>query len=847
MTAPPASRVELAGSPPEAPKPEAKAPTNEQRVASDASNVLNLNKKGGFEGALKVITNAESVAGARQASAINERLARSGNPSAIHPGDPTAAFKVEEPPKILPVINEQAPEPKVNIVPIVIEPDPAIDAARARAEGLGGLASGLPSENHEFPQFKPPARPAEVEDLPPIRLNDITTQVDRNLGESRPAQQIVTEPEPAPVVTAEITPPAKKGNLDRAAEAMRRLVSRRHTKFMEDGTAASPAEAPIATMVATEASTPEAAATPPKSKREEQLEYVLAGNAKEQDLLQQLKERKPLKKSEGLDLVENNFGTEVDKTGAKKRTPEGKIIYGEAKQNIDVIQDLVEKGVGNLSDEQKTLAIAQVRQCLEGLDESRRLRWEGMDPAEVSAEIEPMMKDPDFINQVREGLGKLKEQEPIQDNVTEAKTRLEQAQRQTKSLNGEMAQITGLISSNRASAEEFADRTDRGGSKGAKLQELERIQAEMPTLIEDLAVAEGSLKYSNDQIVQLRISRNIARNTGKDVSKIDEQIRIQKENASNYEKEASTIRTRIETKTNLENQRAALMREAADLEDKRLELNEQQSEATEELNRANVEFSTAQGTRKVAENEFASDVRMLLPEATIAYAQKKLIAKEAKDEAERQEAIVNAKSLGEKAVLVGMARYNRMPPVEVRETKWHGLKKTSETRLVPGKYPGRVIEQDFRNLLKNNDPQALMRIVMTNARDSTGKYLMTNEQIEAQLKDKEFMDEMTPKVLAKLIETKQLLNPLTENEAVILGQSEWGANVIIAEAIKNPEIARTIETMRIEHGADNTKELLTKMSNESPGNILSLLMALFGAVAIGLTAVKPSELMGQPR
>ncbi|MDO8487166.1 MAG: hypothetical protein Q7S45_02660 [Candidatus Curtissbacteria bacterium] len=555
-------------------------------------------------------------------------------------------------------------------------------------------------------------------------------------------------------------------------------------------------------------------------------------------ILQSLEQTRPVNKADSQKIIDKNISGELNEDGSVQRSTEQQRKFDEAKKFNDLAEALIEKGVDGLTTDQRRVAVQSVRGLVEAVPELKS-RWESLNDQEINSEVSLLMKDPDFLSQVRDSHAEATSKDRlINVNAGDAREKSKNAKTKRESAEAEVARASGERESVDIQIEQFED---RNGKVGAKLTELRNLEAEAPALQASLDETQVMYEEARTDVKNLENLQLGMLIKGKDATQITEQLAQKRQEADRYRRELASTRSKLAKKEVLEREKAHLYERKGQIEAKRIDLQGGLDDAIRDFSLAASELEITLVGRKQAEEQFVDGLQNIITDATYNYLSGKINLAEQTWSKMLEEGIANSQDKIQKALLAGIKKkYERGPARKV-----HGIFRGGDNaagvpeglfagyfggeKLVPGKYDSEGIHKDFVGLAQSEKMGPLVKSALNKATDpATGERILTDEEIEGVVANPESVAQLGPKVVGELIRAKTNTEGITEDEAEIIAGSEWGANAILAEAEKKPDIKAEINERKEEMGAKDTKELLSKLGGKG---ILLLLLMLFGSIA----------------
>src|SRR3989344_5859158 len=563
----------------------------------------------------------------------------------------------------------------------------------------------------------------------------------------------------------------------------------------------------------------------------------LAGRVDEENprvLLEELRQRRPVENPAAQHLIERNIAGEKDSGGSIKRSPEQQRRFEEANRWNTLNQALVEKGIDSLSPDQRKNAIDQVRDVLKRLPEAERLWW-NLSVDQINDEVTRLLKDPDFIARIREARSEATgESRIISIDVVAAQAKLEatktkkgQAERSLAHNNGERDNVTARL-------EQFEDRTATGGSKGTKLQELEKLEREAPDQTARLEELERLSEEAQARLRDLENTQLAFAVKGKALPEMASQLGDKRAEVDKYRREISTIRRDLSIREALQREKAELQETRGQLEQQRIDLEKAVNETIRDHSLAQAELDGVSLERSQAEEEFVAGLRNVLRDGTFAYLEDKITNAEQSLNEMLKEEIAQTQDTAEKAFISGIrGRYVGKPQ---KERRGGFLGVGAKDVWVPGLPKGEVIDGDYQKYVESGNSLHVVKGLLDAGRDPTpGERLLTDEQVTNLLTDKEFIEKMGPRAIEELLRARLKTGDITENEATIIANYDGGAAAIEAAIKKDPRGSEFIEEIQAKTGEEDLQKAVKRLSGKS---ILAiLLMILSSALASSISTV----------
>ena len=491
-------------------------------------------------------------------------------------------------------------------------------------------------------------------------------------------------------------------------------------------------------------------------------------------LLEELRQRKPVENPKAQHLIERNIAaTENSANGTVKRSPDAERRFEEAKKWNNLTQGLIERGIDAISPEQQKLAIEQIKAVLQRIPQAERLWW-GLSVEQINEEIRQLLKDPDFIAKVRERrTDATDESQLITIDLAGAQSTLERSLLKKGNAQTELDRDSGELSGITAELERFQDRTAIGGKKGDLFEQLEAINTQMPALQSRLQELQNATGDINSRLAILEDERANFRRKGKDTTETTRAIEEAKQERERSSAEIVGIMTTVGRKEFLEQRKAELLTRRGELEGQQVKLGQNLEEANLEYSEAQATSETVARDRRFAEEEFVAGIKNILRDATNDYLDEKVALNEPTLSIMLDEEAKQTTDKAEKVFFTGIKSRNVARPQRQRVGGIFGI--GTREIWVPGKLKTEVIDSDYQKYLETGNPVPLVRAYLETGRDPETGEPLTSDEINTKLADREFIQKFGTRVIEEMLRARLKSGEITENEAQIIVDHEWGA------------------------------------------------------------------------
>jgi hypothetical protein len=544
--------------------------------------------------------------------------------------------------------------------------------------------------------------------------------------------------------------------------------------------------------------------------------------------LREIKAIAPLEQKAIDQKLKDSIGTEIKPDGSKNLNTAEQARFDRAKENAKLAKDYLDKGYDQMSDVEKNRLRMPVMAVLNSWPEANAV-LSCVTPAEREQIVADILRNPAYMAKMKgsfEGVLAI----DIQDLVTAAKEKHDQANDAEAANIKELTGNKTEIQDNDTALEDYALKT--GGVKGKKLDELDKITADVPKLNTEISGFETKRKDKKDDVRRLTDSIKAAQTADptKDVTGLETQLATARTELHAIEAEINSRQKQIGRKTELETEKASLEQKKVELEAKRVELETKKIQLESERIKAGAELASIQLDRASSEQDFVDGLYDVFSDAAMEH----IIAEGEKAETAQQallaEAKKNAKDPAEVALLDQMQkRWDK----DIKTLAGHGRKTTAPNK--------EQIEADLGTLVTAG-PDAVIS-------DMLAAGGMNPPEIKAKLADAEFMTKYRAEIAKRIITKRITTNSLTENEAAKIAESDWGTAAIQNAINKKAEIIRVIEQLQSKGAVREGSDLL-KIAKEHKGVLaggtsllMALLLLLFSPVAAGAVGATGAVIM----
>ncbi len=522
---------------------------------------------------------------------------------------------------------------------------------------------------------------------------------------------------------------------------------------------------------------------------------------------------KPFEKGAGDEAAEK-MGIERNAAGAKSRTGAEATRYSNAKAEIDLIEEYLEKGPDsirpNSTQEQKIIAY---------FDRAIVLWPEAasMTQADREAYIRKKLKDPRFIARVKEAYdGAIKKAESFDESVTNKEAEFKEAERKRAEKDREKAKIT------REKADSAADialySKDAQGNPTGKLLILNNAQR-------DAVQAKHQIELIDDQIAQKRADMaakeaeraQYQRNSQDWNQAYSEMLRLKGE-ITTLEGQKVPESRKIANAELLQKEYDELKAKHAKNEDEEFRVEGELDEAKYKEAAARAIYEDAKATRTGQETQFVDGLQRVFYNAAL----EDISATIKEHEEYRREELEKIKGqIGDQA---------SKTVIEGIKDRWTNVIKDGSGKIKKIELQKGKIQQDYYTLLSEG-PQGMLRQMLADAKDSGGNSIFTDAEIAVKLNDPEFVGAAESEFIATLLRKRLQTSKITEGEANLLFD-RFGDKVIDTALSKNDEATGVIDKLKEKHGFKGSRQEFFKSMMKNPktyGGLAAILALLLGS------------------
>lgn len=527
--------------------------------------------------------------------------------------------------------------------------------------------------------------------------------------------------------------------------------------------------------------------------------------------------RKPVGRSETLSLLDKNFGVDIDPATGKKIRAAGspeETRFNNSKQRAEIISNYLEKGYDGLTPPEKIFVTNEIKNALSAWPPGQQF-IDVLTPAEQQELFEKILKgqedeDIKLPATVRKLLEERMAQGVIADEVTEKQRKFDELRQKETEIQNQVTLNATELTNVSGSLAQFET---VGGTPGAKLRELERLQKKSTKLNQDLEEKTDQLETAKTQLNRLENQRDMLLATGASTTAVDGLIPIKETAISGSKTEISRIQQQLDRKQALETEKASLEARKQTLGEEKARLQQQLQDAIRQRTGAQADFMKAKIERTEKEEKFADSIKNLFSDASINYLMDKIQVMEAADKQVFDEEKAKAVDPAEKALIDAM-----------KGQRWEKDKRVGIGRF--GRrtlrvLDGKAIQVDFNTIMTaNGDPKEAMR----QALQENG---ITVAEADAKVNDPEFMKKMAPQFMEKLLtRAVEAGVKFTEHDARVIIESEWGAQMIDRAVDNSEALKKALERL----GDKGVLEgrFSSWLKDKGGGSILKFLLLLLG-------------------
>ena len=487
-------------------------------------------------------------------------------------------------------------------------------------------------------------------------------------------------------------------------------------------------------------------------------------------------------KVENKDLAKKieEIGVTRDDTGKKAKTLEEQQRYDRAKNAFDLVDKFVEKGYGKLSSAEQTniqtTVIEQIRK-----NPVLAEKYRTMSRAEQKEYVLSLIQDPKNTEKVRQILSEVASAPELSDLVEVAKDKIDEKIREKKIKEEEVADIQRRSDAVAARLKDF-ERPAGGATMGKKVQELEDIRTELPTLETEKQTYAHQYQDAEFRFAQLQQERAATlRNPGttgrRDIAEIDTDITNARSEMQNAQREVGERQAKINKVSQLEEEERTLESDKrnTDIEMRGVKL--ELGKIDLDLAKIQREYNNALSLRESQEMDIVNGLENVFANAAIdvlndredeVYNQYDVSLKELRDKATTD---------AEKAILNAIEeRHKRRVPVR-------RLRGAEQQRKID---KAKVLS-DF-NMLMTNGPEEFMKAVLAGAKNPETGNPYTEEEIEKLMKNQDLISKTQPEAVKQLLAKRFMVGKISEGDAYFISTSKWGEELIDKAIATNQDV-----------------------------------------------------------
>ena len=525
--------------------------------------------------------------------------------------------------------------------------------------------------------------------------------------------------------------------------------------------------------------------------------------------------------------TEERFGWERDADGRIVRTGEVETRYRDAEKYKEAGRRLAEEGYDSLNNTQKRLVRTQVesalnryphiQQELSGLREPTRTRL-----------IEDMLKRPDFAANFRsifEGnIDEFIQNNPdIRQEVARRKEELDQAEREIDKNRNEKRQVGTKLREVTGKLSEF----DAGGTKATELEgvinDINTLRTELNNQKSLRATADRDIKEKRAERSRMgRGDPDRATVTG-EIDGLETDIQTYNQRIAEVEQE---IKEKEEEKQKLLQEKAEHERQKREQEEKLEQLQEETQDLLLKKSRAQTEYEIIKNDKVRQEQELINEFQKTLADATIEYMDNKM--------SEIEEA--HNKILEEKAQKASSEAEEKMfKALETRYGKSVRSKRLGIDRGWKYEYNRAQIDSDWQTLMGQGPKEVARSIITANGLDPN---LADN---------KEFLEKVQADMLKKLVGARIKKGGISNGEAEILINSDWGAAAVNGAIAENEAKTNQLRELLAKEGISGDPiEFIRKNKGKTiiGGIGLAAILAILAFGGVGAAALSAAGAKG---
>lgn len=505
-------------------------------------------------------------------------------------------------------------------------------------------------------------------------------------------------------------------------------------------------------------------------------------------------------------------------TGTVRRTPQERNRYDTARSRADLAINYIEKGLNGLPTAEQAHLRNLVMTSISSWPEARALLNGITNPADRTRILNGLLEDPRMVGKVSELLTSVTQSE-VADEVSAARQKFDEADRQYAELNAQFQSIKRQYNRAAADLSQFRDLTT--GAPGALQIKIDTInaspvEAEFESLRESMSRDEQEVERLHQLIEAMR------RKDPKAV--IDDEmnrIRFIKGKLESTRKEVVKRQDKINERNRLVSEREEAQKRFDALEPQLADIDTKRNNAARQRALAGADLNTATINRAHTEQAFVDSLGRIYIDAA-----KAVLAPDIEKAEQARENILEtekkqASDAAERRIfdVIGN-RWDRA------RTTWNGR------RTVELNHP--QIERDLARLVTQG-PNAILREILT-----SGPTPLTGPEADKRINENgESIKAARREVVEKLLMKRMSHNTLTEAEAEKIFTEDWGREAITNALNNNTKMREQIEQMQaagVVRGADHLARILGEHKNAlllGGLTLASLLMFLFSPIAVG--------------
>jgi hypothetical protein len=505
-------------------------------------------------------------------------------------------------------------------------------------------------------------------------------------------------------------------------------------------------------------------------------------------------------------------------TGTIRRTPQERNRYDTARSRADLALNYIERGFSGLPTAEQAHLRNLVMTSINSWPEARALINGITNPADRTRILNGLLEDPRMVGKVSELLSSVTQSE-VTDEVSAARHKFNEAERQVTELNAQFQSIKRQYDRAAADISQFRDLTT--GAPGTKQNTIDTINAS-PVEAEFESLRESMVR-DDQEVERLHQLIDTMRRKDPKVAIDDEMNRIGflKAKLNNTRKEVVKRQDKINERNRLVAEREEVQKRFDALEPQLVDLDTRRNNAARQRALAGADLNTATINRAHTEQAFVDSMGRIYIDAA-----KAVLAPDIEKAEQARENILEtekkqASDAAERRIfdVIG-TRWDRA------RTTWNGR------RTVELNHP--QIERDLARLVTQG-PNAILREILT-----SGPTPLTGPEADKRINENgESIKAARREVVEKLLMKRMSHNTLTEAEAEKIFTEEWGREAITNALTNNTKMREQIEQMQaagVVRGTDHLARILGEHKNAlllGGLTLASLLMFLFSPIAVG--------------